>query len=110
MKSEILAAVAAASFLAAIPMSSMAQAAAPEQSAASSAPSSASGSSPRTSAQRLSPERKPVLDRTGEKRIGKASFYAHMFEGRKMADGRVMDPARNNAASRTLPLGTTAKV
>jgi rare lipoprotein A len=33
-----------------------------------------------------------------------------MFEGRKMADGKAMDPKRNNAASRTLPLGTTAKV
>src|SRR5579871_4361916 len=103
MKSDILAAAAAISLLAAIPMNSMAQAAAPEQSAAS-APQSTS------TAQRLSPERKPVLDRTGEKRVGKASFYAHMFEGRKMADGKVMDPTRNNAASRTLPLGTTAKV
>jgi len=27
-----------------------------------------------------------------------------------MADGKRMDPKRNNAASRTLPLGTTAKV
>jgi rare lipoprotein A len=66
---------------------------------------------PETSAsQRLSPQQKPTLDRSGKKRVGKASFYAHMFAGRKMADGRVMDPKRNNAASRTLPLGTTAKV
>lgn len=62
------------------------------------------------SAQRLSPQQKTVLDRTGKKRVGKASFYAHMFEGRKMADGKAMDPKRNNAASRSLPLGTTAKV
>jgi rare lipoprotein A len=60
--------------------------------------------------QRLSPREKPALDRTGKKRIGKASFYARMFEGRKMANGKAMDPMRNNAASRTLPLGTTAKV
>jgi rare lipoprotein A len=33
-----------------------------------------------------------------------------MFAGRKMADGTPMQPAGNNAASRTLPLGTTAKV
>ena len=62
------------------------------------------------SAQRLSPQQKPTLDRSGKKRVGKASFYAQMFAGRKMADGKTMDPKRNNAASRTLPLGTTAKV
>jgi rare lipoprotein A len=33
-----------------------------------------------------------------------------MFAGRKMADGTRMRPTSNNAASRTLPLGTTAKV
>jgi rare lipoprotein A len=60
--------------------------------------------------QRLWPKENPTLDRSGEKRIGKASFYARMFEGHKMADGKPMDPQRNNAASRTLPLGTTAKV
>jgi rare lipoprotein A len=59
---------------------------------------------------RLSPAVKAPLDRTGRRRFGKASFYAHMFAGRKMADGKTMDPRHNNAASRTLPLGTTAKV
>lgn len=49
-------------------------------------------------------------DLSGRKRVGKASFYAKQFSGRKMADGRPMDPHRDNAASRTLPLGTTAKV
>ena len=53
---------------------------------------------------------KPPLDRSGKKRIGKASFYAEMFAGRKMANGNRMNPQENNAASRTLPLGTTAKV
>jgi rare lipoprotein A len=53
---------------------------------------------------------KPALDRSGGKRFGKASFYANFFAGRKMADGKIMDPQTNNAASRTLPLGTTAKV
>jgi rare lipoprotein A len=52
----------------------------------------------------------PMLDRSGDKRRGKASFYARMFSGRKMADGTPMLPQSNNAASRTLPLGTTAKV
>jgi rare lipoprotein A len=39
-----------------------------------------------------------------------ASFYANMFFGRKMADGKAMDPSGDNAASRTLPLGTRARV
>jgi rare lipoprotein A len=59
---------------------------------------------------RLSPEANPRLDRSGHKRIGNASYYAKMFAGRKMADGTRMQPTDNNAASRTLPLGTTAKV
>jgi len=54
--------------------------------------------------------KKPAIDRSGGKRFGKASFYADFFAGRKMADGKIMDPQTNNAASRTLPLGTTAKV
>ena len=59
---------------------------------------------------RLSPEARPQLDRTGRKRFGKASIYAPMFVGRKMAGGTRMRATSNNAASRTLPLGTTAKV
>jgi len=59
---------------------------------------------------RLAVIAKPQLDRSGKRRIGKASFYARMFAGRKMANGNKMDPQNNNAASRTLPLGTTAKV
>jgi rare lipoprotein A len=61
------------------------------------------------------PEHEPVianppLDRSGHKRRGKASFYAREFSGRKMADGTIMQPQGDNAASKTLPLGTTAKV
>ena len=52
----------------------------------------------------------PVLDLSGHKRLGKASFYAQKFAGRKMADGTIMRPQSDNAASKTLPLGTTAKV
>lgn len=59
---------------------------------------------------KTSDARKPSLDRSGGRRFGKASFYANFFAGRKMADGNIMDPQTNNAASRTLPLGTTAKV
>ena len=53
---------------------------------------------------------KPGLDRSGKKQVGKASFYADKFTGRKMADGTRMDPRDDNAASKTLPLGTTARV
>lgn len=42
--------------------------------------------------------------------MGVASFYADWFAGREMADGTPMDPGGDNAASRTLPIGTTAKV
>jgi rare lipoprotein A len=59
---------------------------------------------------RLSPSVAAPLDRSGKKRVGKASFYAPVFAGKKMADGTKMNPHNDNAASRTLPLGTTAKV
>jgi rare lipoprotein A len=49
-------------------------------------------------------------DLTGTTRLGKGSFYAASFYHRKMADGNRMDPYGTNAASRTLPLGTTARV
>jgi rare lipoprotein A len=66
--------------------------------------------SQRASPERISPTVKQPIDRSGRKRVGKASFYANMFAGRKMADGTRMEPTSSNAASRTLPLGTTAKV
>jgi len=44
------------------------------------------------------------------RQVGKASFYADRFAGRKMANGKRMDPNDDNAASRTLPLGTKARV
>jgi len=53
---------------------------------------------------------RPKLDVSGKKRIGTASVYARRFSGRKMADGTRMDPHDDNAASKTLPLGTEAKV
>lgn len=49
-------------------------------------------------------------DRSGSKRIGKASYYHSMFDGRKMANGKPFDARGANAASRTLPLGTIARV
>jgi rare lipoprotein A len=50
------------------------------------------------------------VDASGRKERGRASFYAHSFSNRKMADGQRMDPNTNVAASKTLPLGSVAKV
>jgi rare lipoprotein A len=50
------------------------------------------------------------IDQSGRKQLGKASFYARKFAHRKMADGTRMNPRANIAASKTLPLGTVAKV
>jgi rare lipoprotein A len=49
-------------------------------------------------------------DLSARNRRGRASFYARQFFGKTMADGAPMNPRGNNAASRTLPLGTVAKV
>lgn len=49
-------------------------------------------------------------DHSGKARIGKASYYHAMFNGRKMAGGKRFDPNGANAASKTLPLGTIARV
>jgi rare lipoprotein A len=51
-----------------------------------------------------------ALDHSGHRRVGKASLYAHRFFGRRMADGTPMRPDGDNAASKTLPLGTKARV
>ena len=68
------------------------------------AESTAADTSPQDSA------RAPQPDLSGRERTGKASFYAEKFTGREMADGTPMDPGADNAASKTLPLGTTARV
>ncbi len=59
---------------------------------------------------REKPSEPRKLDRSGRKQVGEASFYARRFAGRKMADGTPMKPHGDNAASKTLPLGTTARV
>lgn len=41
---------------------------------------------------------------------GQASIYAQHFRGRRMADGARFDPRAHTVASRTLPLGSAAKV
>src|SRR5690349_4436528 len=78
--------------------------------ASSAVGAAAEGKSNGPSVAREKPVANPQLDHTGRKRVGKASFYAKMFHGRKMANGKPMDPRDDNAASKTLPLGTTAKV
>lgn len=50
------------------------------------------------------------IDRSGKTRKGKASFYGRRFHGKKMANGEIMKPDSNAAASKTLPVGTVAKV
>lgn len=50
------------------------------------------------------------LDRSGRARVGTASFYHRRFAGQTMANGEPMDPHDDNAASKTLPLGTRARV
>src|SRR5690348_2506119 len=56
------------------------------------------------------PKGKPAIDHSGRKESGRASFYAPKFAGHKMADARKMNLNHNVAASKALPLGTTAKV
>ena len=62
----------------------------------------------RDAPQRVSGPAKPDL--SARKRRGAASYYARQFFGKTMANGAPMNPRGNNAASRTLPLGTVAKV
>lgn len=50
------------------------------------------------------------IDHSGRREAGTASIYAHFFVGRKMASGRRYDPHASIAASRSLPLGTHARV
>ncbi|MGH8202054.1 MAG: septal ring lytic transglycosylase RlpA family protein [Steroidobacteraceae bacterium] len=62
----------------------------------------------RDAPQRVTGPAKPDL--SARKRRGNASYYARQFFGKTMANGVPMNPRGNNAASRTLPLGTVAKV
>lgn len=50
------------------------------------------------------------IDHSGRKQTGRASYYAQHFTDRKMASGDRFNPNSNVAASKSLPLGTTAKV
>ena len=48
--------------------------------------------------------------RTGFRQRGKASFYAHKYQGRKTASGERYDHQRLTAAHRSLPFGTRLNV
>lgn len=58
----------------------------------------------------VTPHGRASIDRSGRAEKGRASYYAAHFARKKMANGRRMDPNARTAASKTLPLGTTAKV
>ncbi len=53
---------------------------------------------------RAAPHRPPAAQR------GRASYYAPSLAGRRTASGTRFDPNANVAASKTLPLGSTARV
>ncbi len=59
---------------------------------------------------RLPPVKPHGIDHSGRKQMGRASYYANQLAHRKMTDGHRFDPNAHVAASKTLPLGTTAKV
>jgi len=63
-----------------------------------------------TTKHQTEPRSRVQLDRSGHKQVGKASFYADRYSGKTMSDGTPMRLYSNNAASLTLPLGTTARV
>ena len=54
--------------------------------------------------------KKQKLDHSGKRQVGEASIYSRRFAGKEMANGKPMQLQGNNAASKTLPLGTTARV
>ncbi|MDO9713239.1 septal ring lytic transglycosylase RlpA family protein [Paracraurococcus lichenis] len=68
-----------------------------------------SGRGHRSARVRLTPGRE-VIDHSGRPQRGRASYYGRQFNGRKMANGQRFRPDSNIAASRSLPLGTVAKV
>ena len=47
---------------------------------------------------------------SAQRQVGWASYYHARFSGRSMADGTPMRAGSDSAASKTLPLGTTARV
>src|SRR5437763_1525709 len=58
----------------------------------------------------VAPSGEAPIDHSGRKQKGHASYYATKFAHRKMANGNRLDQQTHVAASKTLPLGTTASV
>ena len=58
----------------------------------------------------VTPHGKARVDHSGRKEKGHASWYGPGFAHKRMADGNRMNPKSNVAASKTLPLGSTARV
>jgi rare lipoprotein A len=56
------------------------------------------------------PANKVIVDHSGRKQIGKGSFYGPEFAGKQMANGERFNPRSDVAASKSLPLGTIARV
>jgi rare lipoprotein A len=94
-------------------ISQIAAASAPASAAATSADQAANTQPPSKHPKHSKPEHatpKSGTDRSGKPRHGKASYYSRKFAGKKMANGEHLQPDSNAAASKTLPIGTTAKV
>ena len=51
-----------------------------------------------------------AVTRTVKTVVGIASYYGHVHQGRRMANGQRFDESKLTAASRTLPLGARVKV
>ena len=51
-----------------------------------------------------------AVTRTVKTVVGVASYYGHVHQGRRMANGQRFDESKLTAASRMLPLGTRVKV
>jgi rare lipoprotein A len=58
----------------------------------------------------LRPPADIFIDRSGRRQQGQATYYAQKFGGRKMANGEPLQLDSNVAASKSLPLGTVARV
>lgn len=54
--------------------------------------------------------RHPPIDRSARPQAGRASYEGHRDAGKETASGAKFHPTQMTAASRTLPLGTKAKV
>ena len=62
------------------------------------------------SATAAAPHHRHPIDRSTRPQVGKASYYARSLAGGETASGKPETPSKLTAASKTLPLGTKAKV